>query len=135
MKLMRPPKLELYTFLFSMPLIDVALNLILFKERFWTDSKVWLVSFPLIFGIGVLSWYSHVLYSDAIERKYPELAQSRQRIFGKTMIIFWVMTPSVLLIFWVYDHFHLAGYQLQKMDLVKGLFVGLSVNLMCETLY
>jgi len=118
-----------------MPLIDMVLNLIMFKERFWTDSKVWLISFPLIYGIGVLSWYSHVLYADAIERKYPELAQSRQRIFWKAMIIFLIMTPSILIIFWVYNHFHIAGYQLQKMDLLKGFFVGFSVNLIFETLY
>ena len=135
MKWIKPPRLELYSFLFSMPLIDVVLNLILFKERFWTDQKVWFISFPLIFVMGTMSWYIHVLYAAYIERKYPALHQSRSRIFWKAMVIFLVMSPSVLLIFLAYQQFHILGYQIQRWDLVKGLFVGLSVNLIFETLY
>jgi sensor histidine kinase YesM len=135
MKWMKPPRLEFYTFIFSMPLIDVVLNLILFKERFWTDQRVWFISFPLIFLFGAISWYLHVVYADFIERKYPDLKQSRSRIFWKAMILFVVMTPSVLVIFFVYHQFHILGYRIQGWDLVKGLFVGLSVNLVFETLY
>ena len=135
MKLIKPPKLEWYTFAFSMPLISIVLNLILYKERFWAEREIWFVSFPLIVFMGTLSWYLHVVYAHFIEKKYPELNQSRQRIIGKALIIFFIMSPSVLLIFFVYHHFHILGYQLQKWDLVKGLLVGLSVNLIFETLY
>jgi LytS/YehU family sensor histidine kinase len=45
------------------------------------------------------------------------------------------MPPSVLLIYLVYDHFHILGYHLQTMHLLKGLLVGLSVNLVFDTLY
>ena len=102
MKLMKPPRLELYTFIFSMPLIDVVLNLVMFKDRFWTDHQVWFISFPLIFFMGTMSWYLHVVYADFIERKYPSIHQSRSRIFWKAMVIFLVMSPSVLIIFFVY---------------------------------
>ncbi|MBL0359328.1 MAG: histidine kinase [Chitinophagaceae bacterium] len=135
MKLFRPPKLELYSFLFSMPLISIAVNQILYNNRLWHDHRIWLLSFPLIFLIGALSWYSHTCYDNWVERKFPALNQSRQRIFLKCMVLFLVMTPSILLIFFVYDRFSILGYQLQTAHLYKGFITGFSVNLVFETLY
>lgn len=135
MKIITPPRLELYSFLFSMPLIDLVLNLILFKERFWTDSKVWFISYPLIFVIGIASWLSHVQYAHNIQLRFPELHHTRSRVIWKVLMFLFIMTPSVLLIFFLYDYFHILGYQLQQMDLVKGLFVGFAVNMIFETLY
>lgn len=135
MKFFTPPKYKTQAFLLSMPLIDVVLNLVMYKERFWTDISVWLLSFPLIFIMGTGSWYAHAVYEDFIEKKYPELDQSRQRIFWKAMVVFFIMIPSVLIILFVYDRFHILGYRLQEMDLVKALLVGVSVNLIFETLF
>ena len=134
MKLIQPSRLEWYSFLFSMPLISAIVNLILYEERLWNDFRVWLYSFPLIYLIGVVSWYSHVLYADWVERKYPELNQ-RQRITGKALVLLFVMAPSLLFIFLVYHQLEILGYQLQTVHLYKGLLVGVSVNLIFETLY
>ncbi len=135
MKLVKPPKLEFYSFVFSMPLISIVLNLIMYKQRFWQDRQIWFISFPLILVMGAVSWYLHVLYEHYIEKKYPALDQSRQRIIGKVLVLFLVMSPSVLLIFYCYHYFHILGYHLQQWDLLKGLVVGLAVNLVFETLY
>lgn len=135
MKLIKPSRLELYSFLFSMPLISAIINLILFEEQLWHDYRVWLFSFPLIYLIGIVSWYSHVLYADWIERKYPELNQSRQRITGKALVLLFVMAPSILFILLIYHQFEILGYRLQTPHLYKGLLVGISVNLIFETLY
>lgn len=135
MKLIRPPKLKLFAFLFSMPLIACVLNLIMFKQRFWTDINVWLISFPLLFLLGFFSWYSHTVYEDMIEKRFPDLKQSPQRITWKAMIMLLVMTPSIVLIFLLYHKLHILDYQWQSMDLLKGLMVGFSVNLIFETLY
>lgn len=135
MRLFVPPKLELYSFLFSMPLIDLAINQILYEGRLWDDYRIWLLSVPLIFMIGVLSWYSHICYDDWAERRYPGLDQSKQRIILKSLVLFLLMTPSILLIFFVYDTFHILGYQMQSSHLLKGFVVGFSVNLIFETLY
>ncbi|MEO5683992.1 MAG: histidine kinase [Chitinophagaceae bacterium] len=135
MKLYKPPKLELYSFLFSMPLITVVINQILFEERLWKEFNIWLFSVPLIFIIGTASWYSHIVYDDWVERKYPGLDESRQRIFRKLMVMFFLMPPAVLFIYFFYDYFHILGYQRKNIHLLKGLMVGLSVNVVFETLY
>jgi two-component system, LytTR family, sensor kinase len=135
MKLLKPPKLELYSFLFSMPLIALVVNLILFDERLWTDAKVWWFSMPLIFVIGVISWYSHLLYHDSVEKKYPSLSQSRQRIAMKILVVIFVMMPSIGFIFLLYNYFHILGYQLKMEHIPKGMLVGVCVNIIFETLY
>ena len=135
MKLIKPPKLELYTFLFSMPLIAMALNFVLYEDRLWKDADVWLVSFPILFSIGIVSWYCHVLYADWVERKYPSLQQSRQRILMKALIVLFIMTPSIAFIFLLYDSLGILGYQLQKDHLPLGMLIGVCVNIIFETLY
>lgn len=135
MKWIKPSRLELISFLFSMPLISATLNLILFGERLWQDYRIWLYSVPLIYAIGLISWYFHVVYADAMERRYPHLHQSRKRAIRKSLVIFLVMMPSVALIFFIYHSYQILGYQLETTDLVKGLLVGLGVNLIFETLY
>lgn len=135
MKLIKPPKLEVYSFIISMPLIDLAWNLILYKDRFFTEPRVWYISFPLILVIGVLSWYMHVQYTNTIEKRFPGLDQTNLRIIWKVLVFAFVMTPSVLMIFLIYDYFNIVGYTLVKSDLPKGLFLGLAVNMIFETLY
>lgn len=135
MRFYKPPKLELYSFLFSMPLIGVVLNLILYEDRFWKEPKIWFISFPLIFLLGTLSWYLHIMYDNWAEKTFPSLSQSRQRITMKIMVVLLIMIPSVLLIFLVYDQFHVLGYRAKMEHLPKGILVGICVNIIFETLY
>lgn len=131
----KPPRLQTLSFAFSMPVIDLALHHIMFKERLWQDWRIWVFSYPLIFCIGILSWYSHIRYDSFVEKKYPGLDQSRQRVFLKALVVIFIMPPSILLIFFLYDQFGILGYALQRWDLIMGLLLGLCVNLVFETLY
>ena len=135
MKLIKPTRLEFYSFVFSMPLISAIVNLILYDDRLWNDYKVWLYSVPLIYIIGICSWYAHLVYADRMERKFPDLDQSRQRALAKAAVLLLVMSPSLLFIFVIYQQFHILGYQLKMEDLLQGLLVGIGVNLVFETLY
>jgi two-component system LytT family sensor kinase len=118
-----------------MPFIVLAYNAILYPGRFLTDWRIWAVSWPIIYSIGIVSWYLHIQYDHTIRRKFPSLSQTRKRIFYKVLINPLVMTPSVLLIFWIYDHFHVLGYRLRTSDLKWGYLIGLSINLLFDTLW
>jgi LytS/YehU family sensor histidine kinase len=135
MKLIKPNRLELYSFLFSMPLIAAVINFVLYEARFWQDYRIWVYSVPLIFVIGVFSWYGHVVYADWVENHYPELTQSRERAIRKALVLFLVMIPSVFIILFIYHQFNILGYQYKVDHLYKGLLIGLSVNLIFQTLY
>src|SRR5512137_1001404 len=105
----KAPRLQLYSFLFSMPVIDLAINQIMYKDRLWHDWRIWLFSFPLIFLIGMASWYSQISYDKCVEKRYPGLHQSAARILRKSLVILIIMPPSVLLIFFIYDFFGIMG--------------------------
>jgi two-component system, LytTR family, sensor kinase len=135
MKLIKPPKLELYTFLLSIPFSFIAFNLIFFGDRLWYEPKIWVVSFSFFFPMAALSFYGHELYGNWVERKYPSLQQSRQRIFLKLLIPVLVMGPTVASILFVYDKFHILGYRLNTAHILPAIKIGISINLIFETLY
>lgn len=131
----RPTKLQVYSFIASMPIIDFLLNYILYNDLLFRSVKVWLISYPLIFVIGVLSWATHVMISDKIRENYPGLKQSGVRIVLLAFCLVPFMSACVIFIFMLYDSLHILGYQMKMNDLKMGLVVGFSINLIFETLY
>ena len=135
MKWIRPKRVHTYSFLFSMPFIILAMNHILYDGRTFREWQIWVFSAPLLFVIGTLSWYAHIRYEYFIVRKFPELKQTGERVFYKLLTNLIVMTPSVLLIFFLYDRLDILGYRLQTDDLRWGYIVGLCVNFLFITLW
>jgi two-component system LytT family sensor kinase len=135
MKFYNPPKFQYYGFLLSMPIIAWAWNYILYDERLYTDKRIWFISFPLIFILGMGSWVMHYQYDHFIRTKYPELNQTSRRVGYKLLTNVLVMTPSVLIILWIYHSFNVLGYTLQKDDVKWTIIVGFSVNMIFETLW
>lgn len=130
-----PTRLQLFSFLSSMPVIDFVLNYILYDDEIFERTSIWLVSFPLLFLIGIGSWRTQVTIQNLIQFKYPTLKQTRARVALMVSIIIPVMSLSVTFIFFIYDYFQLLGYQLKPNDIEYGLLVGFSVNLIFVTLY
>ena len=135
MKKHKPTKLQVYTFIASMPIIDFVLNYIMFDDRMFSDLSIWLISFPIIYVIGAGSWFMHTVISSIVNKKYPELHQTRLRIVILSLSIIPFMSASVTVIFLIYDTFSILGYRLTSDDLKLGLVVGFCVNLIFETLY
>lgn len=130
-----PTRLQLFTFLISMPVIDFIINYILYDQAVFSDKKIWLFSFPLLFLIGVCSWRVQVGLQNWTQQRLPGLAQTRKRVAVVAGLIVPTMSASVAFIFFTYDYFHILGYQIQPKDLEYGLLVGLSVNIIFPTLY
>jgi two-component system, LytTR family, sensor kinase len=135
MKLIRPAKFYWWGFFIPMPFIVIAYNHILYGERAKTEWQIWVYSTLLIYFIGFFSWYGHVQYEYFIQRKFPELKQTAKRVILKLLTNVFLMTPSVLLIFFVYDRFHILGYTMQTEDLKYGYLLGLCINLLFVTLW
>lgn len=131
----KPNRLQLYSFIASIPVIDFVLNYILYDDAVFHKAAVWLYSFPLILGIGIGSWQAQSRLQNWIQHRYPALSQTRERVKRLGLLVIPTMSVSVLLIFWVYDYFGIIGYRLQWADLQYGLMVGFSVNLIFVTLF
>ncbi|NCU03426.1 MAG: hypothetical protein GXC73_05510 [Chitinophagaceae bacterium] len=131
----KPTKLQLHSFVASMPIISILLNFILFHDRLFHDISIWLVSFPLIIVFGTGSWRGHVFIGNYIKHRFPELKQTKKRILIQAFCLLPFMSFSVTVIFFVYDVFHILGYEFSRSDFQQGLIVGFCVNLIFETLY
>ncbi len=135
MKWKRIPNLELYSFIFSMPLIDLAINQVIFKDRLWNEPRIWVFSFPLIFIFGGLSWISMVTCDHEIERRFPGLEQSLRRISSKFVVVMVINIFGVMMLFYLYDQFRFVQYDTTTNDFLKVLFITLGISLVFEALY
>lgn len=135
MKFHAPPGYQWTGFLISMPVISVTMNIILFENRFYQEPLIWFFSVPLIFLLGLGSWYLHYQYDHFIRLKYPEFNQTLKRSVLKLLVNLFVMTPSVLLILFLYHQWKLFEYEYSPEDVRECLLVGLCVNLLFETLW
>jgi sensor histidine kinase YesM len=135
MKHFKPTKLQSYAFIASMPIIDLVLNYIIYDEKIFHDWRIWAFSFPLIFAIGVLSWSTHVMIGHTIRQKYPDLKHTSLRVALLALCLVPFMSASIMVIFIIYDAFHILQYELTYTDLKLGLVVGFCVNLIFETLF
>jgi two-component system, LytTR family, sensor kinase len=135
MKFAKPKKFYVWCFWISMPLITLAWIYILYDDRMWTDWRVWAVTTPMIYFLGYFSWYGHVQYNEFVEKKFPSLEETLERNVYKIGVNLLVMTPSVLIILYIFQYFHILGYSIQEGDVKYAYLIGLSVNLVFETLY
>jgi two-component system LytT family sensor kinase len=135
MKLPMPPRVQVIGFILSMPFISLALCYIMYHDRLFRELGIWLVAYPIIYVIGIISWRLHYVYDYFLIIRYPSLSQTRKRVFYKFAVNFLVMTPSVLLILFIFHAFEIYGYQIQENDLKYGYLVGLGVNIIFESLW
>ncbi len=135
MKFAKPKRFYVWCFWVSMPLITMAWVYILYDERMWTDWRVWAVTYPIVYLLGYFSWFAHVQYNEYVDRKFPSLQQTLKRNLYKIGVNLFVMTPSVVVILYVFEFFHILGYTIEENDFKYAYLTGLSVNLVFETLY
>jgi sensor histidine kinase YesM len=135
MRFPKPPLYQYIGFWISMPFIVFALSYIMYEERMFHDWRPWAVTYPLIYGIGYLSWRSHYVYDHYLRIKFPSLDQTNKRLLYKIPVNLLVMSPSVLVIFLVFHVFHILGYSIREDDLKFGLITGLTVNIIFESLW
>jgi sensor histidine kinase YesM len=118
-----------------MPIIDIAVNQILYDDRLWKDWTIWALSFPLIFIFGFFTWYGRMSASQKAEKKYPELKQTWMRIRFKMLVCCLSMFSTVAVVSTVYSLLHIKGYYFRLEDLWQGAMLSLTVNIVFETLY
>lgn len=135
MKIPVPPKYQSIGFWLSMPFITLTLCYIIYDERIFEDWRIFALAYPVIYAIGYLSYRGHYIYDQAIHQRYPSLKDTRKRVLAILPVNILVMTPSVLLIFFVFHWFNILGYTLQTEDLVYGYLTGLCVNVIFESLW
>lgn len=129
------PKLELFSFLFSMPFIVVVAHLFMYENSIWYDSRLWLYSFPLVFFLGFIVWLIRLRYNQYLERVYPQVQQSFERISRKFISLLFICLVGTLVPVITYGYFHFFGYEFQSAHFWKCFAFVFFIYLTFETLF
>jgi two-component system LytT family sensor kinase len=135
MKLAKPAPFYTWCFIISMPFITFAMCYIMYGDRLYHEWLPWLYGFLLIYLIGYGSWRMHYQYDYFLQKKLPGIEHTKKRVLYKLLIYLLIMSPSVLVIVFVFHYFHIAGYSIKPGDIRNMLLVGLATNIVFETLY
>ncbi|GAB3521569.1 sensor histidine kinase [Emticicia fontis] len=129
------PKLELFSFLFSMPFIVCVAHLFMYENTIWQDSRLWLYSFPLVFVLGFIVWLIRLRYNQYLERIYPQVQQSFARISRKLISLLLICLVGTFVPVTFYGFFHLFGYEYQNAHFWKCFAFVFFIYLTFETLF
>ena len=135
MNLKSIPKLELFSFLFSMPFIDFIAHLFMYEQTIWHDSRLWLYSFPMLYVFGFLVWLIRLRYNQHLENIYPQVQQSFDRISRKIISLIVICLAGTILPITVYGYFHFLGYEYQNTHIWKCFGYVFFIYLTFETLF
>lgn len=135
MKLAKPTELYTWSFITSMPVIAFAVCYIMYGTRIFHEWQPWVFGFILIYAMGYVYWRIHYQYDHYLQTRFPGLHETKHRVVLKLLVYVLVMSPSVLFIYFVFQYFHIAGYTSKPGDITNMLLVGLSANIVFETLY
>jgi two-component system LytT family sensor kinase len=134
-KIPYPPTHQVIGFWFSMPFITLAYCYILYGDRIFHDYRPWVVVYPIVYAIGYFSWRAHYVYDFWVRNRFPSLKETRKRVLFTMPVNLLVMTPSVLLIVFVFHWFKVLGYQIGEGDIKYAYLAGLTVNIVFESLW
>ncbi len=134
MNLFKPTKIEWITFFTLMPVIGFILTYLLFGDR-QNQSEVFIDSFPVVFSIGFISWYLHILSMHWLRVKFPEFRQTIFRLFLLAIIHLTLISFSMVVFFYGFDAIHFMGYQLNVEKFKLSIVLGFAVTLVATTIW
>lgn len=138
-KWIRPRRIEWVSFLAMMPVICFGLNYLLYDDRVYSDYGIWLFSFPLIFFIGFVSWYLHIVVMHWLRIKFPLLKQTTLRLAILAVSHISMTFLTFVILFYAYDAFNFLGYTLNASKLRICLYIAIALTMiatsMWETVY
>ena len=133
--MMKPSKLEWISFITLMPFLCLLLNYLLFGSIFFSDPEKWLVSFPLIFLIGLISWYLQIMVMHWLRIKFPEVRQTSLRLTILTLVQISIVYLTNRIIFNGYDAVELFGYRYDHQMFRIALYLGIGLTMVATAMW
>ena len=130
---MKPAKSEWISFLALMPVLSLILNLMLFGNRVWRDSEIWLYSFPLVYLQGFVSWYLHIAVMHWLRLRFPHIQQTAKRLTILALSHIGLTSLTFALLFYSYNIFHFLGYQYDPESFKLSLYLAVALTMIATT--
>jgi two-component system, LytTR family, sensor kinase len=124
-----PTKAQWLSLLIIMPFICFLLNNLLFCCEQLGDYKVWLFSFPIIYALGVVSWYLQLNIMHWLRQTFTQVNQTMLRLLIAGLLHFVVRAAMFTAIFYSYDAVHFLGYELNEDKLRFALYCAVGITL------
>jgi two-component system, LytTR family, sensor kinase len=134
-KWIKPTRTEWTSFFVMMPFICLLINNLLFGSRAFTDAKVWLFSFPLIYFIGCVSWYLQIALMNRLRDEFPDIRQTPRRLAILGLSHFLIRSVAFIFIFTFFDSIHFLGYVLNLQKLGFAIYCSLGLTLMSTSMW
>ena len=119
-----PRRVEWISFITMMPVLCFVLNYLLFDDRVFSDYRIWVYSFPVIFAQGLISWYLHILSMHWLRIKFPEFRQTIFRLFLLAIIHLSLISFSMVVFFYGFDAVGFLGYKVDVEKFNLGIIIG-----------
>ena len=129
----KPSRIEWLTFFSLMPVIDTVLNYLLFGDRIWSEARIWLFSFPIIYAQGFCSWYLHIITMHFYRVWFPHM---KQAIYRLVLLFFTHVALTSLTfasLFYGYAYFNFLGYEFNGAQLELSILVAIALTLVATT--
>jgi two-component system, LytTR family, sensor kinase len=131
----RPRRVEWISFFTMMPVICFFLNYLLYEDRVYSDYRIWLFSFPIIFLQGFISWYLHIVVMHWLRIQFPLLKQITLRLTILALAHISMTFLTFVSMFYAYDALHFLGYILDTSKLRICLYVAISLTMIATSMW
>lgn len=131
----KPTSIEWISFLTMMPCLGLLLNHLLFPDRNFFDTEVWMYSYPVIIVQGAVSWYMHILVMHWLRIRFPNIQQTNKRLLILGLSHVALISITFTLLFTVYDATGFLGYKMDGSQLRIALLLGIALTLVATTMW
>ena len=118
----KPRRVEWVSFYTMMPVICFLLNYLLYGDRIYSDYRIWVFSFPIIFLQGFISWYLHIVVMHWLRVKLPLLKQTTLRLTILALAHISMTFLTFVTIFYAYDVIHFFRLHIRYFK-IAALFI------------
>jgi two-component system, LytTR family, sensor kinase len=113
----------------------IALNLLLFGLRYFTEFRVFVLATIVTFSIMAASWLAHTWVAVTLRNRFSNENDLALRVFI-AIFLFIIMTGLTLsLLFWGYDSAQFLGYQINENRYEWALIIGAIANIFVTFLH
>ena len=134
-RLIKPSRLEWVSFIALMPFLTILLNYLLFGDEFFSNGRIWLFSFPVVFLLGYFSWHAQIAMMHWLRARFPDIRQTSLRltILAVAQITLVYLTNRAL--FNGYDAFEFLDYQLNVQNFRIALYLGIGLTMVATAMW
>src|SRR6476620_2108514 len=135
MRLIRPSRQEWIAAFIILPLLALTLNFLMFDDRLLHDAAVIKYSFPIVLCIALSSWYWRTIIMHWLRVRFPLFSQTKVRLGLLALTHIFLVSFSLLVIFYGYGWLHVLNYTFRPDDFYKGMILTATITLISTTFW